>query len=200
MKVKIKYSLILLLLITILTFTIMGCSSSDNVNKINNEIIEKDEDFVQLIAKDFDLTLEGYGAKGAFVDKDMSIGDMLMYAVQDEYIARAEYAAIIEEFDATRPYSNILKSEDTHLDYLKDIYETYDLVFPKDESSALLVMPTSLLESAKAGVQAEIANIAMYEKFLKYELPQDIKNVFDTLVNGSKNHLAAYQKQVEKLS
>lgn len=194
---KIKYSLFLILLISILTLTIIGCSSSNNVN---NEIIEEDEVFDQLIAKDFDLTLEGYGAKGAFADKDMSIGDMLMYAVQDEYIARAEYAAIIEEFDVTRPYSNILKSEETHLDYLKDIYETYNLVFPKDESSALLVMPTSLLEAAKAGVEAEIANIAMYEKFLKYELPEDIKNVFDTLVNGSKNHLAAYQKQVEKLS
>jgi hypothetical protein len=35
------------------------------------------------------------------------------------------------------------------------------------------VIPASLLEAAETGVQAEINNIAMYEKFLTYSLPQD---------------------------
>lgn len=197
-KIKIKYSMIILLISVLIL--IMGCSSSDKTNtaKGTNEVDEVIAD--KQIAQDFRLTLEGYGAKGAFSDKDMSIGDMLTYAAQDEYLARAEYAAVIEEFNVTRPYSNILKSEETHLEYLKSIHEIYKLEFPNDDSSAQLVIPTSLLAAAKTGVQAEIDNIAMYEQFLSYDLPEDIRNVFVTLMNGSKNHLTAYQKQVDKLS
>lgn len=103
-RIKIKYSLIVLLLISVLTFTVIGC-----INKTNNEVI----------SKDFQLTLEGYGAKDAFVDKDMSIVDMLMYAVQDEYLARAEYFSMMDKYDDTRPYSNIMKSEETHMNILK---------------------------------------------------------------------------------
>ncbi len=190
---KIKYSLILLLLISILTFTVIGCSkSSANVIKSNDQVNEVN-------AEDLDLTLEGYGAKGALADQDMSIADMLMYAAQDEYLAKAEYAAIIDEYDVTRPYSNIMKAEETHLNYLKEVYETYNMEFPKDESSAQLVIPTSLLEAAQVGVQAEIDNIAMYKQFLTYDLPEDIENVFDALIKGSENHLSAFQNQVDKL-
>ncbi len=201
-KIKIKYSLIVLLLISILTFTVMGCSNKTNyeaneaneVNEVNQIIADN------LISEDFELTLEGYGAKGALMDEDMSIGDMLMYAAQDEYLAKAEYAAIIDEYDVTRPYSNIMKAEETHLDYLKEVYVTYNIEFPNDESSAQLVIPTSLLEAAKVGVQAEIDNIAMYELFLSYDLPTDIEDVFNALMKGSLNHLSAFENQVEKLS
>lgn len=184
-RIKIVYSLNVLLLILILSFTVISCSNKTKDN---------------LISENFELTLEGYGAKGALVDEDMSIGDMLMYAAQDEYLARGEYAAIMEKYNVTRPYSNIMKSEETHLDYLKEIYETYKMEFPKDESSAQLVIPTSLLEAAKIGVQAEIDNITMYEKFLSYNLPEDIKKVFDSLMKGSISHLNAFQNQVDKLS
>lgn len=198
-KIKYKYRMIVLLLISILTFTVIGCSNKTNDEA--NDINEVDQIVAEnLVSEDFELSLEGYGARGALVDKAMSIGDMLMYAAQDEYLARAEYAAIMEEYDVTRPYSNIIKSEETHLDYLEDIYETYSIEFPKDESSAYLVIPTSLLEAAKIGVQAEIDNIAMYEQFLSYDLPEDIENVFNALMKGSINHLNAFQNQVDKLS
>jgi hypothetical protein len=197
----IKYSLNILLIASILTFTVVGCSSNDNANKINGETNEVSEISTEnLTAEDFELTLEGYGAKGALSDKDLSIADMLMYAAQDEYLARAEYAAIIEKFDVTRPYSNIMKSEETHLDYLEDIYAKYKMEFPLDEAKEKLVIPNDLLEAAKVGVQAEIDNIAMYEKFLSYDLSEDIENVFNSLMKGSVNHLNAFQNQVEKLS
>ena len=48
-------------------------------------------------------SLEGYGAKGALADKDLTINDMLVYAVQDEYLALGEYQAIIEKFGEQRP-------------------------------------------------------------------------------------------------
>ncbi len=145
------------------------------------------------------LSLEGYGAKGALADINMSIADMLTYAVQDEYLARAEYAAIIEKFDSNNPYDNIILAEETHISYLQEIYTAYDMVLPEDTSADHIVEPKDLLEAAKTGVQAEIDNIAMYNLFLTYELPEDIRDVFNSLEKGSESHLSAFQKQVDKL-
>lgn len=146
-----------------------------------------------------ELSLEGYGAKGALLDKNLSINDMLRYAVEDEYLARGEYLAIIDKFGSQRPYSNIVKSEETHLAYLKEIYLVYELDFPKDTSKDHLIIPTTLLEAAETGVQAEVDNIAMYENFLSHDLPENISKVFTALKNGSDSHLLAFKKQVDKL-
>lgn len=145
------------------------------------------------------LSLEGYGAKGGLADKDLTIKDMLMYAVQDEYLARGEYLAIVDKFGSQRPYSNIISAEETHLAYLKEIYLAYGLDFPDDASADHIVVPANLLEAAKTGVQAEIDNIAMYELFLTYDLPENVFEVFSALKSGSDSHLAAFQKQVDKL-
>lgn len=146
------------------------------------------------------LSLEGYGAVGALTDQDLTVGDMLAYAAQDEYLARGEYAAIMQKFGTSNPYSNIKDAEETHLSLLKEIYSAYGLDFPEDTSADHIVVPEDLLQAAKTGVQAEIDNIAMYELFLTYDLPEDVKEVFTTLKDASGNHLLAFQKQVDKLS
>lgn len=146
------------------------------------------------------LQTEGYGALGAFDDTELTIDDMLNYAAQDEYLAHSEYVAIMDKFDIDRPYSNIAKSELTHLDLLKELYDTSNTTFPTDQSSSQLVIPETLLSAAETGVLAEINNIAMYELFLEYDLPDDVRDVFEALMNGSVNHLRAFERQVEKLS
>mgnify|MGYP001342074920 CR=1 FL=1 len=158
-----------------------------------------DIDPAPLTDKDLALSLEGYGAKGAAADKDLSISDMLMYAVQDEYLAHGEYLAIIDKFGSQKPYDNIVSAEETHLAFLKEIYDSYGLDFPADDSADHIVIPADLLEAAETGVQAEIDNIAMYELFLSYDLPENVYEVFTALKNGSDSHLLAFQKQVDKL-
>ena len=37
----------------------------------------------------------------------------------------------------------------------------------------------------------------MYENFLKENLPDDIRKVFEALMNASEKHLAAFQRQVD---
>ena len=145
------------------------------------------------------LSLEGYGAKGALADKNLTIYDMLMYAVQDEYLARGEYLAIVDKFGNQKPYVNIIRSEETHLSYLKEVYVAYGLDFPADDSAEHIIVPSDLLEAAEIGVQAEIDNIAMYELFLTYDLPDNVFNVFFALKSGSESHLLAFQKQVNRL-
>ena len=153
-----------------------------------------------LTAADKVLDVEGYGAKGALADDDLSIADMLMYAVQDEYLAHGEYAAIISEFGSLSPYSNIIIAEETHIAALSEIYTAYGLPFPEDASSEHTAIPAGLPEAAQTGVQAEIDNIAMYERFLSYELPDSVRDVFNTLKAASEGHLSAFEKQIDKLS
>ena len=125
---------------------------------------------------------------------------MLMYAVQDEYLARGEYLAIIDKFGSQTPYSNIVKSEGTHLAFLEEVYKSYGIEFPSDTSADHIIIPEDLLEAARTGVQAEIDNIAMYELFLSYDLPENVYEVFNALKKGSDSHLLAFQKQVDRLS
>lgn len=166
----------------------------------SSQTIDLDASPEPLEEPDAAQSLEGYGAAGALADQDLSIRDMLAYAVQDEYLARGEYAAIIGKFGNINPYANIVRAEETHLSFLKSVYDAYGLAFPEDTSADHITVPADLLEAAKIGVKAEVDNIAMYELFLTYELPDNVKEVFTALKEGSESHLLAFQKQVERLS
>lgn len=196
-------------------FMLSGCSTSKDTAKDTTPPVQEttsqapsatqpvdhnvDIDPAPLNDTDKSLSLEGYGAKGALADKNLTINDMLMYAAQDEYLAHGEYLAIINKFGSQKPYTNIISAEETHLAYLKEVYLAYGLDFPSDASKEHIVIPTDLLEAAKTGVQAEIDNIAMYKLFLTYDLPENVFEVFSALKSGSESHLAAFQKQVDKL-
>jgi len=140
----------------------------------------------------------GYGAIGAFSNESMTIEQMLNYALQDEYLARAEYDYIINEMDATTPFTNIIKAEEMHISLLIPLFETYGYTTPTDTSSSHLIIPTSLTQAYETGVQAEIDNIAMYEKFLQLDLPDDVREVFTELRDGSVSHLAAFQRKLTR--
>jgi len=114
-------------------------------------------------------------------------------------LAHGEYLAIVDKFGSQKPYTNIISAEETHLAYLKEVYLSYGLDFPADDSANHIVVPADLLEAAETGVQAEIDNIAMYEHFLTYDLPDNVREVFSALKSGSESHLSAFQKQVDKL-
>lgn len=153
-----------------------------------------------LSSADRQLSLSGYGSTGALNDEQLTIIDMLNYAVQDEYAAYAEYAGIIRNYDVKAPYDNIISAEAAHLDALRVLTLTYGITFPEDPSADHVVIPESLLMAAQTGITAEINNIAMYDRFLNYELPEDIQRVFEALRDASVNHLAAFERQVAKLT
>lgn len=196
-----------LILVVIGGLIFSGCKNVDNeVKEIQEEVTvqpvnhDLNPNPVSIAEEAKELSLEGYGAKGALADSDLTVNDMLMYAVQDEYLARGEYLAIIDKFGSQIPYANIVKSEETHLAFLEEVYNSYGIEFPSDTSADHIIIPEDLLEAAKTGVQAEIDNIAMYELFLSYDLPENVYEVFNALKKGSDSHLLAFQKQVDRLS
>lgn len=146
------------------------------------------------------VSLEGVGAKAALVDMDLTLLDMLTYAVQDEYLALGEYVSIMEVYGVQAPYSNISEAERSHLAMLQTLYQTYSLTFPTDPYPIDSLPPSNLLAAARLGVEAEIDNIAMYERFLSYNLPEDVATVFEILLKGSNQHLKAFEQQTKRLS
>jgi len=107
-----------------------------------------------------------YGAAAAKADKDLTIQEMLVYAIQDEYLARAEYKAILAKFGNVRPFSNIVGAEETHVSYLRSAFSKYNLSVRQTTQLVELWSLQHWRKPNKAGVQAEIENIAMYTRFL----------------------------------
>ena len=145
-----------------------------------------------------------YGAPGAAATaSSWSVEQMLRYAVEDEYFARAEYVAVMKKFGTIRPFSNIKTAEDQHIEWLAEVYATRKMTMPVDDAASRVPVPATLTEAYKTGEKAEIDNIAMYEAFLKSPLLSksenaDLRKVFEYLRNGSENHLRAFRNQLSR--
>ncbi len=139
-----------------------------------------------------------YGAMAVETLDNFSLEEMLRYSLEDERLALAEYEMIMSKFDIGKPFSNIIEAEKTHAGFLLELYKKYDFEVPTFDASEHLVIPETLKETFDVGIEAEIINIAMYEKFLKYDLNDDVRDVFIELRDGSVSHLDAFRKQAEK--
>lgn len=134
-----------------------------------------------------------YGASAAAKDEDYTLEEMLTYAIQDEYLARATYQSILDKYGIQRPFSNIVKAEERHISLLLPLFEAHDVAVPADDALKLVVVPESVEAAYPEEVEAEKVNIAMYEDFLKEDLPEDVALVFERLENASENHLKAFE-------
>ncbi len=141
-----------------------------------------------------------YGAKGALSQSEMDLKVMLTYAIEDEHLAKAEYELIMDKYGEIRPFSNIKIAEERHIEWVMELFKTYDYAIPADTAKDHVVLPQNLKNAYETGVQAEIDNIAMYEVFLERELPADVRDVFEQLKAASENHLRAFQNNLRKYS
>lgn len=179
-----------------------GCTAEE----IEIPVVEEMEVVVEQVATDTNIELESlnndeildWGSGSALSQETFTIEEMLVYAIQDEYTAKSEYIMIMDKFDITKPFSNIYKSEETHISLLLPLFETYEYIVPFDDSENHLFEINSVDEAFDIGVVAEINNIAMYNLFLEQELPEDVETVFIQLRDASINHLSAFEKNAAK--
>ncbi len=166
-----------------LTFT--SCSNKDDSLVVETTSVIEQET-LPVVTDEADVpSTEDYGAHGAELKTEFTLEEMMQYAIEDETLAYAEYDLIINELNITRPFTNIIQAEATHIGYMEDLYETYGFELPSIDPSEHVVLPESVNAAFIAGVDAEIINIAMYDKFLEQELPDDVRNVFEQLKAGS---------------
>jgi hypothetical protein len=119
--------------------------------------------------------------------------DVLMRAIQEEQTAQALYQAVIDQFGATLPFSTIVQAEAQHLAALTNLAQKYGVSVPEPVEFG----PTSfasLSEACQAGVAAEIADGALYDKLSPLVSHSDILRVFANLQRASLNsHLPAFE-------
>jgi len=143
--------------------------------------------------------VEDYGAEGVQEKDQFTLEEMLKYAIQDEYLAKAEYELIMQKFGEQRPFSNIMQAEEYHIEILLPLFTKYNIEIPLDLSDQHVILPDDIKTALETGVNAEIVNIEMYEKFLdKEDLPADVAEVFEELKRGSENHLEAFRDNLNR--
>jgi hypothetical protein len=120
-------------------------------------------------------------------------------ALDDEYRAWATYDQVIAAFGAVPPFSNIRDAEARHIEPLRTLFTRYAL--PLHENPWLGKAPhyASRREACEAGVAAEIANAALYERLLTSTQRPDILTVFRSLQEASQQrHLPAFRRCIER--
>ncbi|RPH81867.1 MAG: DUF2202 domain-containing protein [Nitrospiraceae bacterium] len=124
---------------------------------------------------------------------------MILEALNDEYKARAFYRLVIKTFGPVRPFINIVKAEDTHARALERLCGRYGIPLPADEWQTKLQPPPSVLEACRAGVEGEIENIAMYDRFLRETDIPGVRALFERLKARSREaHLPAFERCVAR--
>lgn len=122
---------------------------------------------------------------------------MVLESLNDEYKARAYYRLVIKTFGPVRPFINIVHAEDTHARALERLCARYRIPLPPDEWETKLQPPSSVLEACRIGVEGEIENIAMYDRFLRETDIPDVHALFQRLQARSRDaHLPAFARCV----
>ena len=139
-----------------------------------------------------------YGAVGALADNNLTMEEMFTYAIQDEYLAHGEYAYVLETFGDQAPFNNIVSAEAQHITEMTVLFEKYNLAVPADESADHIQRAADVREALDNCAAGEVDNIAMYNKFLEQDIPDDVRATFTALRNASEGHLQAFNKSLEK--
>lgn len=115
-------------------------------------------------------------------------------AIQDEYKAMLFYQKTIDKFGQVMPYVNIVDAEVKHQQSLAKLFQNYGLEVPASQWKDSEITTFSSVQASCANCyQAEIDNIALYDKYLSLDLPDDVRKVFENNRAASLNkHLPAF--------
>ena len=196
---------------------LVGCSADDDTSTNDSsaggssEMVESSSETANSSEQDESMMEESdmeedesndapysYGAVGAMADDDLTMEEMFTYAIQDEQLAHGEYAYVLETFGDQAPFNNIVSAEAQHISEMTVLFEKYNLAIPTDESANHLKQAADIKEALENCATGEVDNIAMYNKFLEQDIPDDVRATFTALRNASEGHLQAFNKSLEK--
>lgn len=123
----------------------------------------------------------------------------LAEALDDEYQAWATYDQVVADFGPVRPFVNIRAAEARHIEALAALYRRYGLTLPANRWPGRVPRYPDLCTACAAGVAAEIANAALYERLLAATARPDLSEVFTRLRRASQErHLPAFRRCAER--
>jgi hypothetical protein len=143
-------------------------------------------------------TLDGRGGPGGtggtLPPLDPAEVSALNEAMLEEYGALNLYTAVISQYGSIIPFSNIARAEAQHVATLRQLFVKYGLAVPANPG--LTPPPTfpSFTAACQAGVDAEIADAALYDELLSVTDNRDVVQVYRNLQGASlNNHLPAFE-------
>jgi len=120
--------------------------------------------------------------------------EALTEAINEEYLAMNTYRAVIAQFGSTEPFDRIATSEQRHADSLARLFTKYGLTVPPNSGLASTPTWPSVTAACQTGVEAEIADAALYDALEPQVTHSDILRVFGNLKSASlENHLPAFE-------
>ena len=138
--------------------------------------------------------------------------DSLSFMREEEKLARDVYLALYDLW-GLNIFNNIAKSEQTHMDAVLGLLESFDIPDPADTSPAGVFENTdlqglyddlvelgsqSLGDALKVGAMIEEIDILDLDEYLEIAQNSEIREVFTNLRKGSENHLRAFTSTLEK--
>jgi len=118
---------------------------------------------------------------------------LLEKAILEEYGALNLYRDGIAQFGDVAPFSQIARSEEQHVNMLVRLAEKYGVLPPANPGGTDATF-TDLTQACQAGVDAEIADAALYDELIPQTSHADLIQVFTNLQAASlENHLPAFQ-------
>jgi hypothetical protein len=123
----------------------------------------------------------------------------LQEALDDEYMAWSTYGQVIADFGEVRPFTNIRDAEARHIEALAALFARYGIALPANPWPGKVPRYASVREACEAGVAAEVANAALYDRLLASTARPDILAVFRNLRAASQErHLEAFRRCAER--
>lgn len=144
------------------------------------------------------LQPEFYGALAVDQGTTYTVPEMLIYALEDEWLAYAQYAEVINVFGDVFPFVSIMNGEQGHVDALLPLFKAYNVEVPANIAIDYVSVPKTIEEAFQLGVDAEKNNVAMYEQFMNQGLPEDVEKVFTALMDSSNVHLNSFESQLNQ--
>jgi hypothetical protein len=144
---------------------------------------------------------------------DATEADYLAYVREEEKLARDVYITLYQTWGLA-VFDNIAASEETHTTQVEDMIEKYRLTDPVvDDSVGVFVNPdlaslyTTLVargsqnsvEALYVGAAIEELDMIDLQAAIDATDNADIRQLYENLMSGSRNHLRAYVGQLESL-
>jgi hypothetical protein len=132
----------------------------------------------------------------------------LQYLVEEEKLARDVYTYLAANVTSQK-FSNIARSEQTHMDNIAAILKTYNFYNPTTARAAGVFRNTelqklyndlttegraSIAAAFGVGVKIEQLDISDLQKMATDPQPADMQAAIALLLKGSQNHLAAFTR------
>lgn len=137
----------------------------------------------------------------------------LMYMREEEKLARDVYLSMFDAWGLA-VFENIAASEQNHTDSVRDMIEKYRLTDPVlDDSVGAFVNQQladlyatliargmqSSLEALHVGALIEEVDMRDLQRAIDESDNDDIRQMYEKLLRGSRNHLRAFVRQIEAL-